>query len=132
MERIDLQLDVRRLPADSILSSGSGTDSATLRQGVLAARDFAEQRRQRRRMDVQPPVCESVGNRPAEVIESCALGDEQRSFITSMADAESLSGRALVSCLKVARTIADMEQSWDVTCDHLAEALAFRMREGAR
>lgn len=132
MDRIDLQLDVRRLPADSILSSGSGTDSATLRQGVLAARDFAEQRRQRRRMDVQPPVCESVGNRPAEVIESCALGDEQRSFITSMADAESLSGRALVSCLKVARTIADMEQSWDVTCDHLAEALAFRIREGAR
>ena len=41
-----------------------------------------------------------------------------------------MSGRALVSTLAVARTIADIGEREAVTVEHLAEALGFRLREG--
>ena len=47
-----------------------------------------------------------------------------------MADAHAMSGRALVSTLAVARTIADIGECEAVTVEHLAEALGFRLREG--
>ena len=40
-----------------------------------------------------------------------------------------MSGRGLINTLKVSRTIADMEESDDVTCEHIAEALGLRMRD---
>lgn len=127
MDRIDIQLDVRRLPASSIFSSGTGTDSATLREGVMAARAFARRRRRRPGQEGGSTALRADMS-PVEVIDSCGLGDAERTFISSMADAESLSGRALISCLKVARTIADMEQCEEVDSEHIAEALAFRIR----
>ncbi len=127
MDRIDIQLDVRRLPASSIFSSGTGTDSATLREGVMAARAFARRRRRRPGQEGGSAALRADMS-PAEVIDSCGLGDVERAFVSSMADAESLSGRALISCLKVARTIADMEQCEEVDSEHIAEALAFRIR----
>ena len=48
----------------------------------------------------------------------------------AMADAHAMSGRALVSTLAVARTIADIGECEAVTVEHLAEALGFRLREG--
>jgi magnesium chelatase family protein len=65
---------------------------------------------------------------PAQVIASCALDNAAREFVESMAEAYSLSGRGLVSLLKVSRTIADLEQSTTVKDIHVAEALGFRLR----
>ena len=50
--------------------------------------------------------------------------------MVSMAQAYSMSGRAIMSCLGVARTIADIEESVSVKTEHLAEALGYRVREG--
>lgn len=47
-----------------------------------------------------------------------------------MAQAYSMSGRALVSALNVSRTIADLSECETVGVDHLAEALGFRLRSG--
>lgn len=159
MDRIDLQLDVRRLSPESVLSSGEGTSSEVLRAGVMRARAFAAWRRAHAREqglhacepglgnvagssraapDVtaeegcarEAPRAKGGSRSPREVIESCQLTDEARSFLVSMAQAYSMSGRALVSSLGVARTIADLEEREAVGADHLAEALGFRLRNG--
>ena len=67
---------------------------------------------------------------PAGVIASCRLSDGARAFSESMAQAHGLSGRALVSMLSVARTIADMEEAEAVREGHIAEALGLRLRDG--
>lgn len=126
MDRIDLQLDVQRLDPSSVLSSGAGTSSDTLREGVMRARAFAAWRCERK----GPPARKRQPRSPQEIIESCQLADEARAFAVSMAQAYSMSGRALVSALNVSRTIADLSECETVGVDHLAEALGFRLRSG--
>lgn len=129
MDRIDLQLDVARLDPGGVLDAGRGTSSAQLREGVMRAREFAAWRRARDEAADGDAARMRRGG-PQEVIASCRLSAEAEGFIVSMASAYSLSARALVSVLGVARTIADVAQSRDVGADHLAEALGFRLREG--
>jgi magnesium chelatase family protein len=124
MDRIDLQLDIERLSAQSVMQSGTGLDSATMRAKVKDARGFAAE------LEKSGVVGSSATKfaSPAQVIASCALDNAAREFVESMAEAYSLSGRGLVSLLKVSRTIADLEQSTTVKDIHVAEALGFRLR----
>ncbi|WP_165060443.1 YifB family Mg chelatase-like AAA ATPase [Adlercreutzia sp. ZJ154] len=125
LDRIDIQLDVRRIPSKSIFETNEGSDSASLREGVMQAQEFASWRKSREGIE---RCGANVSLSPQEVIASCCLRDEEKSFIEAVSEANSMSGRALISCLKVSRTIADLEQSESVKCEHLAEAFGFRVR----
>ena len=118
MDRIDLHLDVRRTPPAEVLSSRKGADSATLREGVMRARAFAARRRQR--------VPEGEGS----LAERHRVTDEAQTFLVSVAELHAMSGRAIARVVGVARTIADMDESEVVDCDHLAEAVSYRVRDG--
>ena len=136
MDRIDIQLDVRRLSTRYVLESGSGTDSESLREAVIKAREFAQWRALKLAdgklcRDMNPFRAISQKLSPKKIIDACDLSDEASSFITQMAQNCSLSGRGLINTLKVARTIADMEESGDVTKDHIAEALGLRLRSSS-
>jgi magnesium chelatase family protein len=127
MDRIDLQLDIDRLSATSVMQSGSGTDSATMRKKVVEARAFVDEMQALGKRQAASTKFAS----PSQIIAACALDVSARGFIESMAEAYSLSGRGLVSLLKVSRTIADLEHSDVVKDAHIAEALSFRMRSRA-
>ena len=69
--------------------------------------------------------------RQAEVlVGSCAMSDADRAFMEKLAASGSMSGRAIMRTLALARTIADMEQVPKVGRDHLCEAVGFRLRDG--
>lgn len=126
IDRISIRLDVERLSTSSVLSSGSGTDSETLKQGVLRARSFAYERAQAKGGSLDS----MRGGSPHALIESCGLDGQGRAFVDGIAEGDGLSGRGLINTLKVARTIADMEESAKVKTDHLAEALSLRVDAG--
>lgn len=130
IDRIEMQLDVRRLPSESVLDSGSGTDSVTLLEGVVRAREFSSWRRSRMIEVDGSSVCDlgSDHSDPRSIINSCSLEADSKRFITSLADSYKMSGRGLINTLKVARTIADMEESIKVGIDHLVEAVELRCR----
>ncbi len=128
VDRFRMQLDVHRIPSSDVLSKGGGTDSATLRAGVMAAREFASWRRARGRVGAQVPDGDDAS--PSALVEACLMDDDARRFAVAMAEGKGLSGRALVGSLKVARTIADMEERDNVACEHLAEAFGCRLSEG--
>ena len=119
MDRIDIHLDVRRTPPSVVLSPQGGLDSATLREGVLCGRAFAARR-----------AGGATGRRAPLSVEGCALDDGARSFLVSVAELHSMSGRAIVRTRSVARTIADMDEAETVGCEHLAEAVSYRVRDG--
>lgn len=122
MDRIDLHLDVRRIPPDQVLEAGSGTSSAQLREAVVRGRSFAAWRKE-----------QEAGARSGESrspLEACALADDARRFLVSVAELRAMSGRALVRTALVARTIADMAEAPRVLEEHVAEAINFRVREG--
>jgi magnesium chelatase family protein len=139
MDRIDIQIDVCRLPPSSVLRSGKGTSSTQLREGVLAAREFRKWRLDKgigvdgssfELSDVAMLGKSSVHRSSKEIIASCMLDDATSDFLVNMAESYSLSGRAIVSILNVSRTIADISQCENVHQEHLAEALSYRVRDG--
>ena len=120
MDRIDLHIDVKRVPPAEVLAQGGGTTSAKLREGVMAGREYSSWRR----------VHEAVVPTTQGLIASCHLGDDDALFFERMARANHMSGRAIVRTLSVARTIADMSERIAVSKADLCEALSFRLRDG--
>lgn len=121
MDRIDMHIDVRRVPADEVLNAGGGTSSSQLRDGVMACREFREWRQSR---DVGHGVGVSE-----DLVRSCALSDVDQAFYEKSCRLGHMSGRGMIRTLSVARTIADMRESERVEKRDLCEALGFRIRE---
>lgn len=131
MDRISIQLDLRRLPAKNVLATGTGTSSADLREGVMRAREFASWRKSREGpSDGRVEGLTERSDSTEGVVAACRLNDEAQAFIASVADAYAMSGRGLINALRVSRTIADMAEKEEVTAEEVAEAIGFRLREG--
>ncbi len=133
IDRIDIQLDVSRMPASSVLDSGKGVSSDTLKEGVLSALEFRNWRCSSQNLNSFSQVNDgkqksSITSK--EIIDFCNMTDAARSFISIASDSKAMSGRGIISALKVARTIADLETSQVVNEDHLAEALSYRLNVG--
>lgn len=120
MDRIDMHIDVKRVPPVQVLSSAGGMSSAELREGVLAGREYASWRREH----------EQVEATTQGIVASCHLSADDERFFEDAAVSNHMSGRAIVRVLSVARTIADMDQRRVVEKADLCEALGFRMRDG--
>jgi magnesium chelatase family protein len=125
LDRIDLRIEVPRLPPASYLASGDGEATAEVRERVVLARD-----RQRRR--AQKLGCQGIANAtlaPRDLRRSCALDVPAERFLEQALERLGLSARSHERILKVARTLADLEGAEAVTAGHLAEALQFRGAE---
>jgi len=117
LDRIDLQVQVPALARGELLDGAGGSESsATIRARVCAAAE-----RQRRRQDKANSELS-----PAEVTRVCPLDGPRRQVLDSAMQRLGLSARAYHRVLKVARTIADLEQGETVDTRHLHEALAYR------
>ena len=104
LDRIDLHVEVPPVPFEALdsLTRRDGTDSATMRQRVVAAR-----RLQRARF--QSGITLNGRMSPRQIRSVCTLTDEARGLLKDSMDALGLSARAHDRILRVARTIADLE-----------------------
>ena len=118
-DRFDMMIAVRRADPKMVLATGSGVSSAKMREGVLAAREFASYRRDPAR----------TAGRDALLIDECRLDKTASRCIEKFARSFGMSGRGIMKALSVARTIADMQQSDRVTDEHISEAVMYRMQD---
>ena len=63
---------------------------------------------------------------PAMVRDICVLDSNSVQLLKTAMDRLGLSARAYDRILKVARTLADMEQSETILASHVAEAIQYR------
>lgn len=115
LDRIDLHLTVSR-ESTSLAPSGPGTPSAELAQQVATARQ-----RQLVRQG-----CANAFLDLKKMHQICALAAEDQAWLEKAGERLNLSLRALHRVLKVARTLADLEQREHISRPHLAEALQYR------
>ncbi|MGB3727471.1 MAG: YifB family Mg chelatase-like AAA ATPase [Glaciecola sp.] len=117
LDRIDLQVHVPRIDIGSAL--GKNTQAKTsemVRKQVVAAQNIQLKR--------QGCLNARLNNQQLQTVAQ--LSSENQHFITSAIDALGLSMRAFHRSLKVARTIADLDASDNISKAHLAEALSYR------
>ena len=124
MDRIDLNVDVPAVtPADLALPSPvDGTQEVAVR--VASARDLQEARGEAEGLGPGEGLNARIDGR---VLERISAPDEAgRALLSRAADAGVLTARGWGRTLRLARTIADLDQSTAVRRRHIAEALIYR------
>ncbi|MCY7297157.1 YifB family Mg chelatase-like AAA ATPase [Alteromonas sp. a30] len=121
LDRIDLQVEVSRLPNDQFEKEihNKGESSEVIRERVNAARE-----RQMRRLGKTNAQMTGV-----EIREACVLAPQDQVFLNAAVLKLGLSIRSYHRILKVARTIADLAMSSQIQRQHLAEAMSYRALE---
>jgi magnesium chelatase family protein len=127
LDRIDLQIEVKPVPAYQLAGDLAYEDSASVRERVIECRNI-----QTKRFEQNHSVhCNSQMN-AQQIKKFCRIsGDAADLLITAMRNFK-LSSRAHDRLLKVSRTIADLASSEDIKFTHLSEAIGYRSldREG--
>ena len=119
LDRIDLHVEVPAVPFEQLTAKSDGTSSAGMREQVIAARQ-----RQRTRFGNGRMLNGRMTGRM--IRRECRLGAEAEGVLKSAIEDLGLSARAYDRILRVARTVADLSGSDDITQDHLAEAIGYR------
>jgi len=121
LDRIDIHVEVPPVPFRELSDKTPGTDSATMREQVLAARD-----RQRHRFTDDPTSSANGKMAPKQIRKHCQLEPDAESLLKSAMEDMGLSARAHDKILRVSRTIADLDESEQITSGHLSEAINYR------
>lgn len=121
LDRIDIHVEVPPVPFRELSDKTPGTDSATMREQVIAARD-----RQRHRFKDDPTSAANGKMSPRQIRKHCRLDRDAESLLKSAMEDMGLSARAHDKILRVGRTIADLDDSEQITSGHLSEAINYR------
>lgn len=125
MDRIDIHLEIQRVPYQKLSGQESSEPSALIRQRVEQARLVQEARFASLG---KPTVLVNGDMGPAEVQKFCVLDDAGKNLMRAATQQMNLSARAYHRILKLARTIADLSGENEIQVTHLAEALQYRPR----
>lgn len=127
MDRIDLHIEVNPVPFEELRNRESGENSATIRGRVIAARELQTARFE----EVEGVHCNAQLT-PKLMKTFCEIDQSGEALLKNAVDRLGFSARSYARILKVARTIADLEESENIQTAHLAEAIQYRSldREG--
>lgn len=123
LDRIDLHIEVPPVEIDQLSASGSEEPSAAIQQRVERAR--ALQRERYRKHQASPAAC-NAKILPELLKTACPMTESARRLLKLSFEKLGLSARAYDRILKVARTIADLDQEEIIQSGHMAEAVQYR------
>lgn len=120
LDRVDICVEAPPLAFDELNRAGDGETSEQIRARVMEAWRIQKERYCGERFSHNSQI-------PAESIRRyCALDAEQERYMEEIYRRLELTARSYHKLLKVARTLADMEQSERILMRHLTEAVCYR------
>ncbi|PLX85924.1 MAG: magnesium chelatase, partial [Desulfuromonas sp.] len=120
LDRIDLHVEVPRVPHKDLTTPVPAEDSKTIRQRVNRARLVQRER-------LAGTGLHANAQMQARHIQTfCKLDSAGEKLLEQVTDRLGLSARTYTRILKLARTIADLAESPTIESLHLAEAIQYR------
>jgi magnesium chelatase family protein len=123
LDRIDIHIEVPRIKYNKLASDRVSEASAKIKERVEAARKIQEKRFRDTKIKTNSEMSAK------DIKLYCNLESEGEKLIGQAVDSLKLSARVYHRLLKLARTIADLENSDQIKAGHIAEALQYRPKE---
>ncbi|MBQ5798868.1 MAG: YifB family Mg chelatase-like AAA ATPase, partial [Clostridia bacterium] len=120
LDRLDIHVEVPPVDFDALKSKGNEETSAQIRARVDKAREI-----QNARYKGTGITC-NARLTPAMLEKFCVLSPDAENALKTVFDKMGMSGRAYDRILKVARTIADLDNSATIETAHILQAIQFR------
>jgi magnesium chelatase family protein len=122
IDRVDIFVEVPHIDYEKLADDRLGEKSDRVQARVKAARAIQQKRFKGTRLTCNAEMT------PPEVREFCRAEESAQSLLKAAMKQLYLSARAFHRILKLARTIADLEDSDIIKAQHLAEAIQYRPR----
>jgi len=123
LDRLDIHMEVPPVDFKRLSSEEQSEPSEVIRGRIERARKIQQER------FAGSGIHANGRMSAAQTRAFCRLDEQGRALLESAFAALGLSARAYDKILRVARTIADLEDSGKIEVPHLAEAIQFRSRE---
>ncbi len=121
LDRIDIHVEVNPVPFDKLSDKRRGESSKVIRERVIAARKI-----QTKRFAGKEHIHYNAQMNTKEIRKYCQLDEASLALLKNAMEKLNLSARAYDRILKVARTIADLENETGIQSHHIAEAIQYR------
>ncbi|MFH0925416.1 MAG: YifB family Mg chelatase-like AAA ATPase [bacterium] len=126
LDRIDVQIYVPALKYEELIDERPSESSDAIKERVIRARDIQLERF--KGDGAYPNALMSSSN----LKNYCRLDKESHEIMRKVIDKLGLSGRGYDKILKVARTIADLDESENIKTEHITEAVQYRNLDRGR
>lgn len=120
MDRIDLHIEVAPIKFNDISDNSKCESSKEIKDRVNRARKLQLERYKEEGIYFNSQL------KPKHIPIYCNIGSQEKQLLKHAFEKYNLSARAYNRILKVARTIADLENSENIKIEHIAEALQHR------
>lgn len=124
LDRIDLSIDVPRIPVGELKEHTSHAHQSTFEDSIARAR--TRQMNRYNEHGIRATYNAELSSK--DVAVAIRLTERADAFLTKAVDRAFVSARGYYRTLKVAQTIADLEGSATVNEDHAAEAFQYRVK----
>jgi len=121
MDRIDLFISVPSLKYEKLAEPGEENCSLKIRERVERAREIQKERFKSDKTNSEMEI--------PQIKKYCQINLASQNLLREAVNSGKLTARGYHRVLKVARTIADLENSENILFKHLSEALSYRLRE---
>jgi len=123
LDRIDLKVWVEPVEVQDLMGPSSGESSKEVRERVVRAYQIQRERFKNSKTKFNAHMEEK------EIERYCLLTPGGKKLLENAMNKLHLSGRSYSKLLKVARTIADLDEKEKITEEHIAEALQYRIED---
>ena len=118
MDRIDMAIEVASVPHRDLLSKNTSENSLFIKKSIIRAQKKQVERNKKLNGDLSSK----------EIKNNIKLSLEIKEILDKAAKSLNLSGRSYYKVIKIARTIADLEDSEEIKKEFLLEALQYRYK----
>lgn len=120
LDRIDIQVEVTPVKYEKLQGTENIETSKKIKERVDKARKIQQNRYKELKIHSNSQLT------PILIEKYCKLGEKEKQILKKAFDTLGLSARAYGRILKVARTIADLDEKENIEISHITEAIQYR------